>query len=206
MADKKKQPVKANEKLNGVKGWLLTVIVIIGILFPVAAVVNVFRWSNFKELFETHKWLYALSLFDFIFCLILGAWGILIAYRLWRRERSALKTVKAYLITYMVFALIIILLAMTLNIPDEVHSTALMFGILRFVFAGLLLTYFFLSKRVKETYIEHHYEDVKIEKSDDPVLSIIKRKKEVGQRSIIAVVLSLYIIVVVIALLNLFAG
>lgn len=147
-----KGTIDVQDKYKGVKGWLLFFAIFIGIFIPIGAIYNASKWEEVSSVFNSYPGLQTFSVMDIAISFIVSLFGIYTAFSLWKIKPGCVKLAKTFIITYAACSLLLGIYMLSLDLPQQVHDSALRWMILRVVFAGIWYLYFMKSKRIKATY------------------------------------------------------
>jgi len=139
-------------ELKGVKGWLITFIIWIGVLLPIGTVINISEWDKISDIIDSYSGLRDLSIFDITVGLGVAVIGVYTAISLYKIKPSCVKLAKIFIIVYAVSTIFLCISIFSLDIPQSVKDETMRMMFFRLIVAGLWYAYFMKSKRVKETY------------------------------------------------------
>jgi hypothetical protein len=146
-----------DERYRGVGGWLLVLCVILTIISPLTSLFAL--GTGFAETapaFAMFPGLRIIMVIDLVLSLGVVAFSIYAGIGLWTIRPGAVRTAKAYLITFLLYHGIASVLPFLAGLPPEANE-AMMKEVFKSVFRALIFfgvwfSYLNVSKRVKATY------------------------------------------------------
>jgi len=144
----------------GVKGWLLVFCFILILINPVASINNIY--SSFKissPFFELYAGLRLITIIDGILSIGIVCFSVYAGISLWRLRPNAIVIVKAFLLTFMGYAVVANILPFLAGLPanaNEAMVAQAFIGVLRSaIFVFIWYLYLEKSKRVRATFPDH---------------------------------------------------
>jgi len=144
----------------GVKGWLLLLCLILILVNPVASINNIY--SSFKissTFFELYPGLKLITVIDGILSIGIVYFSVYAGISLWRVRPNAIAIGKAFLLTFMSYAVVANILPFLAGLPANANEAMIaqaFIGVLRSaIFAFIWYMYLEKSKRVHSTFPDH---------------------------------------------------
>jgi hypothetical protein len=149
-----------NAQLDGVKGWLLILCLILILVNPVASISNIY--SSFKiasPFFKVYPGLRVITITDGILSIGIICFSIYAGISLWRIRPNGVAIVKAFLLLFMGYAVVANILPFLAGLPANANEAMIaqaFIGVLRSaIFVFIWYMYLEKSKRVCATFPDH---------------------------------------------------
>jgi len=144
----------------GVKGWLLLLCLILTLVNPVASICNLY--SSFKitsPFFNVYPGLRVITITDVVLSMGIVCFSIYAGISLWRIRPNGVAIAKAFLLTFMGYAVTANILPFLAGLPanaNEAMTAQAFIGVLRSaIFVFVWYIYLVKSKRVRATFPDH---------------------------------------------------
>jgi len=149
---------KQFEKLNGVKGWLLLLCLILTIFSPLATLFNLTRaHTSLFPLFDDYPSVQNLFYIDSLISLVVMVFSIRAGNALWNIKPRAVEIAKNYLFIFLGYTVFASFLPFIIGLPSQFNNDLMINELIKgsiksFIFFGIWYSYLNFSKRVKATY------------------------------------------------------
>jgi len=141
----------------GVKGWLLLLCLVLTLFNPIASMVNlasVFKASS--SFFQLYPGLKIITVIDLILSIGIICFSFYAGISLWRIRSTGVKITKAFLLTFLGYAVVANILPFFAGLPahaNEAMKTEAFIGVLRAaIIVFIWYAYLLKSKRIHATF------------------------------------------------------